>query len=132
MRAVLCSAFEGVKALAVGEAPDPRPEADEVLIEVHAASVSYMDLLMTSGGYQMRPPLPYVPGTDAGGVVVACGERVSRFRVGDRVCCQSWFGGFAEYMVARASSTALLPANTGFVEGSTILYTPILRPGTPW
>lgn len=122
MRAVLCSAFDGIGALAVGEAPKPHPRADEVLIEVHAASVSYMDHLMICGGYQMRPPLPYVPGTDAAGVVVACGEQVRRFRAGDRVCCENWFGGFADFMVAKASSTALLPANTDFVAGSTILY----------
>ncbi len=122
MRAVLCNAFDGIKALAIGEAQKPRPRADEVLIEVHAASVSYMDHLMICGGYQMRPRLPFVPGTDAAGVVVARGEEVSRFREGDRVCCENWFGSFAEFMVAKASSTALLPARTDFVEGSTILY----------
>ncbi len=122
MRAVLCSAFDGIGALAVGEAPKPHPRADEVLIEVHAASVSYMDHLMICGGYQMRPPLPYVPGTEAAGVVVAWGEQVRRFRAGDRVCCENWLGGFADFMVAKASSTALLPANTDFVAGSTILY----------
>ena len=68
----------------------------------------------------MRPTLPYVPGTDAAGVVVACGDRVTRFRPGDRVCCESWFGGFAERMIASESSTALLPANVDFAAGSTL------------
>src|SRR5215467_8332483 len=95
---------------------------DEVLVDVHAASVSYMDYLMTRGGYQMRPPLPYIPGTDAAGVVVACGDRVTRFRPGDRVSCESWFGGFAERMVAKESSAGLLPANVDFIVGSTILH----------
>jgi NADPH2:quinone reductase len=54
MRAVLCNAFEGIKALSLAEAAEPHPAADEVLIEVHAASVSYMDYLMVFGGYQMR------------------------------------------------------------------------------
>ena len=79
MRAVVCNAFEGIKALNLAEAPEPNLAADEVLIDVHAAPVSYMDYLMTCGGYQMRPALPYVPGTDAAGVVVACGEQVTRF-----------------------------------------------------
>lgn len=74
MRAVLCTAFEGIKSLSVGETSEPHPAPDEVLIDVHAASVSYMDYLMICGGYQMRPPLPYVPGTDAAGVVVAVGN----------------------------------------------------------
>jgi NADPH:quinone reductase len=121
MRAVLCTAFEGIKALSLADAAEPQPTADEVLIDVHAASVSYMDYLMTCGGYQMRPALPYVPGTDAAGVVVACGERVTRFRPGDRVSCMSWFGGFAERMVAREASTARLPANVDFAVGSAIL-----------
>ena len=121
MRAVLCTAFEGIKALSLSDAADPQPAADEVLIDVHAASVSYMDYLMTCGGYQMRPALPYVPGTDAAGVVVACGERVTRFRPGDRVSCMSWFGGFAERMVAREASTARLPVNVDFAVGSAIL-----------
>lgn len=122
MRAVLCNAFEGIKALGLADAAELRPAADEVLIDVHAASVSYMDYLMTCGGYQLRPALPYVPGTDAAGVVVACGDRVTRFRPGDRVSCESWFGGFAERMVARESMTALLPANVDFTVGSTILH----------
>src|SRR5215468_5414155 len=122
MRAVLCNGFEGIKALSLGEAAEPRPGADEVLIDVHAASVSYMDYLMICGGYQMRPALPYVPGTDAAGVVVACGEKVNRFRLGDRVACENWFGAFAERMTAKAAKAARLPANTDFVAGSTILH----------
>src|SRR5215470_5063493 len=121
MRAVICNAFEGVKALSFAEAAEPSLAADEVLIDVHAASVSFMDYLMTCGGYQMRPTLPYIPGTDGAGVVVACGEQVTRFRPGDRVSCEGWFGSFAERMVAKESSTALLPTNVDFTVGSTIL-----------
>ena len=122
MRAVLCTAFDGIKALRVGETAEPRPEPDEVLIDVHAASVSYMDYLMVSGGYQMRPPLPYVPGTDAAGVVVAVGDKVDRFRPGDRVTCEGWHGGFAEQMSAKASRTSCLPDNVNFIAGSTVLH----------
>jgi NADPH2:quinone reductase len=121
MRAVLCNGFDGIKALSIGEATEPRPAADEVLIDVHAASVSYMDYLMICGGYQMRPTLPYVPGTDAAGVVVACGENVKRFRPGHRVACENWFGGFAERMITKASKTAHLPGNVDFIAGSTVL-----------
>jgi len=122
MRAVLCTAFEGIKSLSIGEAAEPRPKPDEVLIDVHAASVSYMDYLMISGGYQMRPPLPYVPGTDAAGVVVAVGSKVDRFRPGDRVTCGGWYGGFAEQMTAKAGRTSRLPDNVDFGVGSTVLH----------
>ncbi len=83
MRAVLCNGFHGIKALSIGEAAEPRPGADEVLIDVHAACVSFADYLMICGGYQKRPALPYVPGMDAAGVVVECGENVQRFRPGE-------------------------------------------------
>jgi NADPH:quinone reductase len=121
MRGVICNAFDGIKALTIGETKEPCPRADEVLIDVHAASVSYADYLMIRGGYQMRPPLPYIPGTDGAGVVVACGDQVTRFHRGDRVCCESWFGSFAECMVAKASMTTRLPDNVDFIVGSTIL-----------
>ena len=122
MRAVLCSSFDGIKALSVGETTEPRPAADEVLIDVHAASVSYMDYLMISGGYQMRPPLPYIPGTDAAGTVIACGDRVRHLRPGDRVACGNWFGGFAERVIAKEVDTVRLPDAIDFVAGSTILH----------
>ena len=122
MRAVLCKAFEGASGLSFGEAPEPSPGANEVLIDVHAASVSYMDYLMASGRYQMRPPLPYVPGTDAAGIVVAVGDAVDRFHPGDRVACEGWLGAFAERMTAKASLTGLLPDSVDFVAGSTLLH----------
>src|SRR5215831_17811284 len=122
MRAVLCHGFNGVSSLRLGEAAEPKPAPDEVLIDVHAASVSYMDYLMISGGYQLRPPLPYVPGTDAAGIVVAVGENVDRFRPGDRVACEGWHGAFAERMTAKVSKTALLPDSVDFIAGSTLLY----------
>jgi NADPH:quinone reductase len=122
MRAILCDRFEGIQALRIGETAEPAPAHDEVLIDVHAASVSYMDYLMASGGYQLRPTLPYVPGTDAAGIVVAVGDKVTRFRPGDRVACGNWFGGFAERMVAKASKSARIPDNVDFFVGSTVLH----------
>ena len=79
MKAVICREFSGPDRLEIGEAPEPVPAADEILIEVHAASVTYMDRLLVSGGYQMRPPTPFVPGTEAAGVVVGLGDKVTRF-----------------------------------------------------
>jgi NADPH2:quinone reductase len=122
MRAVLCHGFDGIESLQFGETLEPAPAVDEVLVEVHAASVSYMDYLMVSGGYQLRPPLPYVPGTDAAGVVVAVGDNVTRFQVGDRVACASWYGGYAERMVAKALRATRLPDNLDFAAGSTVLH----------
>ena len=55
MRAVLCSAFTGPEDLRIGEIEEPKPAGDEILVDVHAASVSFMDHLLVSGLYQMRP-----------------------------------------------------------------------------
>ena len=119
MRAVLCSAFTGPQDLRIGEIEEPTPASDEILVEVHAASVSFMDQLMVSGLYQMRPPTPFVPGTEAAGVVVAVGRKVTRFRPGDRVACSSWKGGYAERMTARESSSVRLPAGVAFETAAT-------------
>jgi NADPH2:quinone reductase len=70
----------------------------------------------------VRRPLPYVPGTDAAGIVVAVGEKVDRFRPGDRVACEGWHCAFAERMTAKASITALLPDSVDFIAGSTLLH----------
>lgn len=122
MRAVICSAFTGPEDLRIGEIEEPKPAGDEILIEVHAASVSFMDHLMVSGLYQMRPPTPFVPGTEAAGIVVAVGAKVTRFQPGDRVACGSWTGGYAERMVARESKCVLLPDGVGFETAATVWH----------
>ncbi|QOZ44261.1 NADPH:quinone oxidoreductase family protein [Bradyrhizobium sp. CCBAU 53340] len=122
MRAVLCSSFTGPQGLRLGEIAEPRPADDEILIDVHAASVSFMDQLLVSGLYQMRPPLPFVPGTEASGTVVAVGDKVTQFAPGDRVACSSWTGGYAERMVAKESKSVRLPDGVPFEAAATVLH----------
>jgi len=122
MRAVICRSFDGIEALELGELADPVPGAGEVLIDVHAAALSFMDTLMVAGRYQMKPTLPFVPGTDAAGVVLAIGDGVRRVAVGDRVACSHWHGGMAERMVAPERSVVRLPDGVGFEIGSTVRY----------
>jgi NADPH2:quinone reductase len=122
MRAVICNAFTGPNDLSIGEIEEPKPSGDEILIDVHAASVSFMDQLLVSGRYQMRPPTPFVPGTEAAGIVIAVGEKVTRFRPGDRVACGNWTGGYAERMVTKESKSVQLPAGVGFERAATVLH----------
>ena len=110
------------KTCASARSNEPVPAADEILIEVHAASVSFMDHLMVSGLYQMRPSTPFVPGTEAAGIVVAVGEKVTRFRPGDRVACGSWTGGYAERMIARESKSVRLPDGVTFETAATVWH----------
>jgi NADPH2:quinone reductase len=122
MRAVICESFDGPHALRVGQMPEPAPEAGQVQVDVHAAAVSFMDCLMVSGKYQMRPATPFVPGTDAAGIVRAVGPGVSRFRPGDRVACSHWIGAYAETMVVPELKAVPLPDGVDFDAGSTVIH----------
>ena len=122
MKAVLCNSFTGPADLRLSEIAEPKPAGDEILIDVHAASVSFMDQLLVSGLYQMRPSLPFVPGTEASGVVVAIGEKVTQFAPGDRVACSSWTGGYAERMIAKESKSVRLPDGVAFETAATVLH----------
>jgi len=122
MRAVLCDAFTGLEDLRIGEIEEPTPASDEILIDVHAASVSFMDHLLVSGRYQMRPATPFVPGTEAAGIVIAVGGKITRFQLGDRVACGSWMGGYAERMTARESNSVRLPADVSFETATTVWH----------
>ena len=108
--------------LCIGEIEEPKPAGDEILVDVHAASVSFMDHLLVSGLYQMRPSTPFVPGTEAAGVVMAVGEKVTRFQPGDRAACASWTGGYAERMIAKEWKCVRLPAGVAFETAATVLH----------
>ena len=74
MKAIVCKAFGDLSQIKFATTDEPTCGPDDILIKVRFATVSFMDWLMTDGGYQMKPPLPYVPGTDASGVVKAVGK----------------------------------------------------------
>lgn len=97
MRALLCEHFG--KAQDVRLASIPRPalaDPHAVTLAVEYASVSHATGLMVAGRYQTKPPLPFVPGTEAVGRVVACGAAVTRLRPGDRVVAIADWGCFAD------------------------------------
>jgi NADPH2:quinone reductase len=123
MRAVICEAFDGPQALRIGELPSPAVPPGHLLIDVHAASISFMDCLMVSGQYQMKPATPFVPGTDAAGIVREVGAGVTGFEAGDRVACSHWTGAYGEMMSAPASKTVRLPPGVGFEIASTVVHT---------
>jgi NADPH2:quinone reductase len=105
LRALQLQRLEGPEGLSLVELPEPEAE-DQVLIDVVAAGVSFPDLLLTRGQYQMKPPLPFVPGVEVAGVVrqAPAGAAVKR---GDRVMAFTMFGGFAE--VAKAAPELTFP-----------------------
>lgn len=117
----------GIAALELAELPLPQPGADEVVIEVHAAALNFSDLLMAAGRYQVRPPLPFVPGQEIAGRVAAAGPGSTR-RVGDRVATKVEWGGFAQYARARDDMLIPLPDAMPFDAGATL---PVVWP-TAW
>ena len=110
MHAWLCENPVGVDALTWAELPTPDPKAGEVLIEIQAASLNFPDLLIVQNKYQMKPPLPFVPGSEYAGVVRAVGDGVKHLQVGQSVACLSGTGGFATHTVAPAALCMPLPA----------------------
>jgi NADPH2:quinone reductase len=116
VRAVICRAWGEVDGLELEEVAAPTPGPDDVLISVKATGVNYADALMTAGRYQTKPDLPFSPGLETAGLVVACGARVTRHRPGDRVMAILAYGGLAELAVAPQSETFAIPARMSFEE----------------
>jgi NADPH2:quinone reductase len=89
---------------ALADLPVPEPGAGEVRVRVHAAAVNFPDLLMTGGGYQLKPDLPFVSGLEFAGEVDALGEGVTGWVIGDAVIGGNRFGAMAEYFIAPAAA----------------------------
>jgi len=112
MHAWLCENPIGVDALTWKELPTPTPKAGEVLIAIKAASLNFPDLLIVQNKYQMKPALPFVPGSEYAGVIEAVGDGVTHLKVGQSVACLSGTGGFGTHTIAPAALCMPLP--TGF------------------
>ena len=112
MRALQLQRLEGPEGLTLVEAPEPEA-GDQVLIDVVAAGVSFPDLLLTRGQYQMKPALPFVPGVEVAGVVRRAPSGAT-VREGDRVMAFTMFGGFAEMAVAPPELTFRVPERWSF------------------
>ena len=108
MLAVVCRALGDPSGLTLEERPDPVPGPGQVAIEVAAAGVNYVDALFVAGRYQIRPPLPFVPGSEVAGVVRSVGPGVERVP-GERVMASVGLGGFATVVVAGAQATSPVP-----------------------
>jgi NADPH2:quinone reductase len=123
MHAWLCENPTGVDALTWKELPTPAPKTGEVLIEIKAASLNFPDLLIVQNKYQIKPPLPFVPGSEYAGVVQAIGEGVKHLQVGQNVACLSGTGGFGTHTLAPAALCMPLPDGFPHVDAAAFIMT---------
>ena len=121
MHAWLCENPTGVDALTWTELPTPSPKAGEVLLEIKAASLNFPDTLIVQNKYQIKPPLPFVPGSEYAGVVQAVGEGVTHLKVGQAVACLSGTGGFATHTIAPAAMCMPLPNGFPMVDAAAFI-----------
>ncbi len=125
MQALVVSALkDNYAGVAVQDITVPQPAAGEVLVQVKAATLGFPDLLMTHGGYQHKPPLPFIPGGEMAGEVAALGEAVSEFAIGDAVTGGGLHGGqngaFCEYALYNADALQKKPPALNYGQAASV------------
>jgi NADPH2:quinone reductase len=123
MHAWLCENPIGVEALTWKEVPTPEPKAGEVRVAIRAASLNFPDLLIVQNKYQMKPPLPFVPGSEYAGVVDALGPGVTHLKLGDAVAAFGGTGGFGTHAVVNAALVMPLPPGFAFDDAAAFILT---------
>lgn len=113
MQALMVQSLGLAAQQGVAELPDPAPGAGEVLIDVHYAGLNFADALVVDGTYQTIPPLPFVPGKEAAGRVLAVGDGVTGFHPGQPVLAMVDHGAFAQRLVAPAAAVVPVPEGVG-------------------
>ena len=110
----------GPEVLTLLERPVPVPGPTEVLIKVAAAGLNRADLLQRRGRYPAPPGAPANPGLEAAGRIVAVGEAVTEFTVGDAVCALLQGGGYAQYCAVDAGQVLPVPGSLGMIEAASL------------
>ena len=109
MKAIVARDFGPLEQLEYADWPEPEVKDREVVIEAEMIGVNYPDGLLVQGLYQMKPPVPFVPGMEVAGKVVAVGDKVTGLKVGDRVASVSSMGAYAEKVAAHEATVMKLP-----------------------
>jgi NADPH:quinone reductase len=130
MKAIQITRLDGPASIEFVDVEAPRAARGQVLIDVHAAGVGFPEVLQSRGLYQVKPALPYIPGSEVAGVVVSAPDN-SGFSAGDRVAAFTMFegpnqtaqpmlGGLAEQAVAAVDMTFALPDGVSFEKGTSL------------
>jgi NADPH:quinone reductase len=123
MQAWLCDNPSGVAALRWADLPTPEPAARQVRVAVHAASLNFPDLLIVENKYQVKPPLPFVPGSEFSGVVEVVGTEVKHLKPGDRIATIGSTGGFATHALVDAAMAMPLPRGFDLDDAAAFAFT---------
>ena len=121
MKAIICQSFDHPSKLTLSETEAPALAEHEVLIDVAATGLGYVDALTVSGLYQIKPPLPFIPGNEIAGTVIAVGSDVQTLKVGDRVLAMPSNGGLAEHISLSASRCLVIPDHLSFPAAASFL-----------
>jgi NADPH:quinone reductase len=120
MRAIRCNQYGPPDSLVLETLPDLQPGPSQVVIDVRAASVNFPDVLVIQNKYQMKPELPFTPGSEFAGVVRAVGPDVKRLKAGMRVAAYTAQGAFAEQALASEAACMPLPDDIDFASAAAI------------
>ncbi len=120
MKAVLCKSYGPPETLVVEEVASPKIDDESVLIDVHAAGVNFADTLIIQNKYQMKPPLPFSPGSEVAGEVLEVGSKVEHVQTGDRVLAITGWGGYAEQATAHRSTVYPIPGDMDLNKAASI------------
>jgi NADPH2:quinone reductase len=107
--------------LVIDDVDPPEPRPGQVVVDVRAAGVNFVDALFVQGKYQIKPPVPFTPGGEIAGEVLRIGEGVAGWSPGDRVLASCGLGGFAEQVAVPATSLVALPKALGFGQGAALV-----------
>ena len=118
MKAILCKSFGPPENLVLEEVQDLKPKKGEAVVEVYAAALNFPDTLQIAGKYQYQPPLPFSPGSEAGGVIKELGPYIKGFEIGDRVMAIPGIGAMAEQVCVPASGLRKIPDSMDFKTAS--------------
>jgi len=122
MKAILCEKLGGPEDLVYKEIPSLVPGPKEIVISTKACAINFPDTLIIQGKYQMRPELPFSPGSDISGIVKEVGEEVTQFKAGDEVFGVVPFGGFAEEIKTKVKNIFPKPPGMDYSIASSFLY----------
>lgn len=121
MRAILCKEYGPAESLVIEDIASPEAKGHGVKVRVKAAGLNFPDTLIIQGKYQFKPTMPFSPGGEMAGEVIAVGDKVTRFKVGDRVAGLTGFGAFAEEIVV--SENNLLPVPDSMSDDKAAAFT---------